>query len=354
MKVHLKNTKRLEISIHLLVWIILFSMPFLLSSGTFENKERLLEHTWIPLIYYAILFYLNYFYLADHLFYKKKHLVFFTVNAGLIVFFLFIQFMLRFTFFHRGMPPMPPPSMPMHREIPPSMSLFMYKDVISYLIPVVFSVAVKATQRWAKADALQKEAEKEHLNSELQHLRYQLQPHFFFNSLNNIYSLVDKNPEQAKENIHTLGKLMRYMLYESETETVSLAKEIDFMKRYINLMQMRTSDNTTISYHFPELKVDVEIAPLLFVSLIENAFKHGISASKRTSIYFNMTLTNNILSFVSENTNFPKKETDKSGSGIGLDNLRKRLQLLYQEKYNLTQDIFNDTYSCVLTIDLDR
>jgi len=350
MKILSKNTKRLEIGIHLLVWIILFSMPYFLSSGTFENKEHLLEHTWIPLVYYAIIFYINYFYLGDILFNKKKRLPFFLINTSIILFFLFINGLLRFTFFHNEIPPIMLP----RGFSPPPISFFVYKDVISYLIPVIFCIAVKATERWAKVDALQKDAERERLSSELQHLRYQLQPHFFFNSLNNIYALVDLNPEQAKESIHTLSKLMRYMLYESDTDKVSLAKEISFMKRYIDLMQMRISDKTSVSYHFPKVNVDVQIAPLLFISLIENAFKHGVSASKKTEIQFNMILTDTQLSFVSENVNLPKQDNDKSGSGIGLDNLRRRLRLLYPHKHILTQKVLNENYWCELTIDISK
>ena len=232
------------------------------------------------------------------------------------------------------------------------MSLFMYKDIISYLIPVIFAVAIRATMRWSKAESLQKEAEKERLTSEIQHLKYQLQPHFFFNSLNNIYALVDTNPERAKENIHTLGKLMRYMLYESNTDKVLLSKEIDFMKRYIDLMAMRSSNKTSVSYQFPTLAQDVEIPPLLFISLIENAFKHGVSASKETKISFNLMLTNSNLYFVAENENLPKQSTDKSGSGIGLDNLEKRLKLLFPQRYNMTKKITDNIYWIGLSIDL--
>lgn len=350
----IKKNNTLQIFIHLLVWIVLFSTPYFLASGRFDNTERLLEHTWIPLVFYAISFYINYAWLADKLFQKKERIVFIGLNIALILIFLIITFILRSTVFMQDFPPRMPMRMPMPLKDPghPSMSLFMYKDIISYLIPVIFAIAVKATIRWSKAESLQKEAEKERLTSEIQHLKYQLQPHFFFNSLNNIYALVDTNPERAKENIHTLGKLMRYMLYESNTDKVLLSKEIDFMKRYIDLMAMRSSNKTSVSYQFPTLTQDVEIPPLLFISLIENAFKHGVSASKETKISFNLMLTHFHIYFVAENENFPKQSTDKSGSGIGLENLEKRLKLLFPQKYILTKKITDNIYWISLSINL--
>ena len=345
----IKKNNTFQISIHILIWIVLFSIPYFLSSGTFE--DHLIEFSWIPIIFYAISFYINYGWLADKLFHKKERIIFICLNIALILIFLVLNFILRITIFKHDIPP--------HMHMPhrgpggqPSMSLFMYKDIISYLIPVIFAVAIRATMRWSKAESLQKEAEKERLTSEIQHLKYQLQPHFFFNSLNNIYALVDTNPERAKENIHTLGKLMRYMLYESNTDKVLLSKEIDFMKRYIDLMAMRSSNKTSVSYQFPTLAQDVEIPPLLFISLIENAFKHGVSASKETKISFNLMLTNSNLYFVAENENLPKQSTDKSGSGIGLDNLEKRLKLLFPQKYTMTKKITDNIYWIGLSIDL--
>ncbi|MGB5555242.1 MAG: histidine kinase, partial [Flavobacteriaceae bacterium] len=203
--------------------------------------------------------------------------------------------------------------------------MFIYIQMVSYMAPLLFSIAVKSTKRWVKTEAERKEAENVKLQSELQHLHYQLQPHFFFNSLNNIYSLVDSSPDQAKSSIHSLSKLMRYMLYETNMELVPLSKEIDFMKKYIDLMKLRVSDKTMVNYSFPSEETPIRIAPLLFISLIENAFKHGVSATKTSQIDITMTCYDGTIKFSVENTNFPKKTEDKSGSGIGLQNLEKRL-----------------------------
>lgn len=336
---------------------MLFSMPYLLSTGSFENFEKLLVHTWIPLVFYAICFYANYFYFGDLLLSKnhKRQISFFLINISLLIFFLLIAWLIKIAFLLPGMPmpidmPSPPPGMPAPGR--PPFKLFMYKDIISYCIPVIFALAVKISERFTKAETQHQEAEKERLNSELEHLKYQLQPHFFFNSLNNIYALIDIRPTQAKESVHSLSKLMRYMLYESNTEKVTLRDEIEFLTRYIELMQIRLSDKTHVHFDSPKLEREIEIAPLLFISLVENAFKHGVSATQQTNIEFSLIVSDKQVLFVTENENIPKLDQDKSGSGIGLQNLKKRLILLYPDHYSYKQETSNNRYRVELSIDI--
>ncbi|MFW2476991.1 MAG: sensor histidine kinase [Sediminibacterium sp.] len=222
---------------------------------------------------------------------------------------------------------------PIERKPGPPLKMIIYVQMLSYMAPLLFSIALKSTQRWVKTEAERKEATNFKLASELQHLHYQLQPHFFFNSLNNIYAMVDISPEQAKKSIHSLSKLMRYMLYETNVELVPLSKEIEFLIKYIELMKLRVSEKTTITYSFPSEETGIKIAPLLFISLIENAFKHGISASKTSNIDIKMSAEEDKVLFTVVNDSFPKNLNDKSGSGIGILNLEKRLKLLYSGQY---------------------
>jgi LytS/YehU family sensor histidine kinase len=233
----------------------------------------------------------------------------------------------------------------------PPFKMIVYVQMLSYLAPVLFSVAIKTTKRLIKTEAQRKEATNSKLESELQHLHYQLQPHFFFNSLNNIYAMVDISPEQAKKSIHSLSKLMRYMLYETNMDVLPLSKEIDFMKKYIDLMKLRVSDKTEVSYNFPEEETGIKIAPLLFISLIENAFKHGVSASKESAIAIKMSVENKTVIFTIENDNLPKKTDDKSGSGIGLSNIEKRLELLYPNKNSFTTQVNDNRFTAQLRIE---
>jgi len=303
-------------------------MPFVLSYGQIDFN-RVIAHFWVPLFFYTIIFYSNYFLLIDRYLFTKKMMHFIFINLGMIVLFLILKEQIENVFFGELSKNRPVKS----DGNGPPIKLLIYIQTFSYMAPLLFSIAIKSTKRWEQTEAEHKEATNFKLQSELQHLHYQLQPHFFFNSLNNIYALVDISPEQAKTSIHSLSKLMRYMLYETNIELISLSKEIGFMKRYIDLMKLRVSDKTVVQYQFPTEETGIKIAPLLFISLIENAFKHGVSASKESLITINLTTKEKTVLFVIENDNFPKKTDDKSGSGIGLKNLEKRLQLLYADKH---------------------
>ena len=143
----------------------------------------------------------------------------------------------------------------------------------------------------------QKELEKEKLNSELAFLKNQISPHFFFNTLNNIYSLIGINGPTAQESVLKLSKLMRYLLYESEHGETMISHEIDFMNNYIDLMKLRLSSRVELKVDFPKEFSDFPIPPLLFVPFIENAFKHGISARDRSFIHITLKINNNQISF---------------------------------------------------------
>ena len=336
----MQKNKKTTILSHLLVWLMLFSMPYLLSYGQAQDLNRVIAHFWIPLVFSAIIFYLNYFVLIDRFLFPKKMIHFIILNVTIILFFLVIKEYIEETFFQELLKKRSTDS----EDGKPPFKMFIYVQSLSYMAPLLFSIALKSTKRWVKTEAERKEAANFKLKSEIQHLRYQLQPHFFFNSLNNIYSMVDISPEQAKSSIHSLSKLMRYMLYETNVEQILLSKEIDFMKKYIDLMKLRVSDKTIVNYHFPSEETGTKIAPLLFISLIENAFKHGVSASNDSSIEINMTCEKNKVLFTIKNDNYPKQTTDKSGSGIGLQNLEKRLQLLYPNKYSFETSVKDNRF----------
>lgn len=347
-----KNSTVTTVSGHMLIWLLLLLFPFVLSTGESADFHRIVRYTWVPMAFYAFIFYFNHLYFIDRfLFNKNKNLVvFIAVNMVLIALSSWLVFEIKAHLASFGpQPPGPPrPAPPPH-----TVRLFVYRDTLSMIIPIIISIALKSTQNWNRIVNEKKEIEKENLNSELQHLKYQLQPHFFFNSLNTIYSLVEQSPEQAQETIHNLSKLMRYMLYESDADRKSLKEEIEFMKQYISLMKLRLSDKTTVQSDFPLLSDNYRITPLLFISIIENAFKHGVSATQRSDIFFSLTTDNCTIRFIAENTNFPKNQTDKSGSGIGLVNLKKRLDLAYPGKHNFKTRVEGQQFSALLEIQLN-
>lgn len=339
------NQKQIsKIIIHLFVWLVLMSMPYLLSLGTdAPNFDRIIKHNLIPLLLFAIVFYANYLYLIDKYLFQRKFFVF--IFANMILFFVTILFrqtiiihlLQYFDIYYQS-------------KQGSSRSLIIYLNTLSLFVPLIFSIALKMGERWSNLENQRKEVENTKLQSEIQHLKYQLQPHFFFNSLNNIYSLVDLSPEKAKVTIHSLGKLMRYLLYESNTEMVELRKEIEFMEKYIELMDLRTSDNVKVSKNFDAQQSQLKVAPLLFISLIENAFKHGISATEKSELHFDLKVEGEAIVFHSKNSNFPKDSEDQSGSGIGLENLKKRLSLLYPNRHQLTISSNQETYQTDLRI----
>ncbi len=282
----MNKNKNISVFSHILVWLVLFCMPYLLSYGQEQDINRIIAHFWIPLVFYAFIFYLNYFVFIDRFLFNKKTVWFVVINAVLIACFIFLKENIEDTFFKESLKR---PSSNSESTGPP-FKMFIYIQMVSYMAPLLFSIAMKTTKRWVKTEAERKEATNFKLKSELQHLHYQLQPHFFFNSLNNIYALVDISPDQAKTSIHSLSKLMRYMLYETNVESIPLSKEIDFMTKYIDLMKLRITDKTVVNYSFPSKETGIKIAPLLFISLIENAFKHGVSANKASTIQINITM----------------------------------------------------------------
>ncbi len=332
--------------IHVGVWGALFALPYFIAIGHEHVMNGLMMRNWLVLGLYAISFYLNYFLLLDRFLFKREVGTFLTYNLILLGLIMSANTMLQGAFMPLDMGMRPPP---MGGRMP-SKWFFVVFEAIKFSVPVLAAIAVKTTLRWARMETERKEAENIRLQSDLQNLRYQLQPHFFFNSLNNIYSLVDVAPEDAKKTIHALGKLMRYLLYEAVTEKVHLNREIDFLGKYIALMKLRLADTITVAYDFPKDARNVEIAPLLFISLVENAFKHGISASLPSVLSFKMEIEEDGLTFTSVNTNFPKTTEDKSGSGVGLENLRRRLELLYPEKYVLKTEVKNGNFIAKLTI----
>lgn len=341
-----KSGNKLVVVFHLMVWTVLFSLPYLLSYEQQHVLTKLILYSWIPLLFYGLIFYINYFKLIDSFLFKKKTLLFILLNAVIICASIWFKNEINTLFYSDAF------RTPPENGNGPSPKMFLYIHLVSFIVPLVFAVALKTTERWVRDEAERKEAANYKLESELKYLRYQIQPHFFFNSLNNIYALVNIYPEQAKQTIHSLSKLMRYLLYETNTELIALSKEIDFIKKYIELMKLRLAENTNVSYNFPEKNTAIKIAPLLFISLIENAFKHGISAKQINSISFEMTVKEDSILFVAKNPNVPKAESDKSGSGIGLQNLEKRLKLLYPNKHKFNTTIKEDYFIASIEINI--
>lgn len=194
-----------------------------------------------------------------------------------------------------------------------------------------------------------KELERENLQQQLEYLKYQINPHFFMNTLNNIHALVDINPEQAKYTIEVLSRLMRYMLYEGNKNMAPLQREIEFIGHYIDLMRIRYTDRVKIEVSLPSSVTDVNIPPLLFITFVENAFKHGVSYSQTSKIDVRIWQeSDESIKFKCYNTRKPSQED--SHGGVGLQNTQKRLDLIYGTQYKLKITPTEKDYLVELTL----
>lgn len=186
--------------------------------------------------------------------------------------------------------------------------------------------------------------------SELRHLQSQVNPHFFFNMLNNIYGMIDLDPNKAKKLILKLSDLMRYSIYEGEKNKVPLEEEIDFLKNYIDLHKMRYHKTVDVQFNI-EIEKEVEIMPLLLIILLENAFKHGVENLRKDAyVYINLKVNHKKLTFEISN-NFDKNALTKD-PGIGIKNLKRRLDLVYPKKYTLSFDASTSIYTAYLELQL--
>ena len=245
---------------------------------------------------------------------------------------------------------MKPKPKDMEREKPPR--AFGGQDSVAFIIVMLLMGVNVGTKIYFKSlddNKRMKELERENLNRQLEYLKYQINPHFFMNTLNNIHALVDIDPEQAKQTIEVLSRLMRYMLYDGSKRTALLKNELAFIDNYVRLMRIRYNDHVRIDVSLPTDVSDVKIPPLLFIIFVENAFKHGISYEHPSFIEVKVTLTDdNKVSFLCRNSRKPSSE-DVPG-GIGLANATKRLKLLYGKDYTLDIRPTTEEYTVQLTI----
>jgi sensor histidine kinase YesM len=226
------------------------------------------------------------------------------------------------------------------RSIPLILMIFMFLT-ISYII---FSWVYEKIK-------IIRELKNEKLQSDLSLLRSQINPHFFFNTLNNLYGLAIEKSEETPKTILKLSEMMRYTIYDGKKDAVNLEKEINFLKNYIDLHTIRHFNKIDVKFDINNEQPNQKIAPLLLINLLENAFKHGAEKlEKEAFIHINISNTNNIFNFVIEN-NF---EDEESSKGIGLENLKRRLQLLYPNSHDFNTTRHNNIFRAELSLSLNQ
>ncbi|MBP7508004.1 MAG: histidine kinase [Prolixibacteraceae bacterium] len=361
MKKSILTDNKLKILIHLTGWAVILIFPQYIFRLIGVEDTRGLFHFYTNTITYGIIFYVGYLYLVPRLYFRNKKVWYFVATVFLIIALYWILYFVGRSYyiglsrgpqFQEMMKEMSPESM----KPRPFMEAFriMNFSFTSILISG-FALGLSYMDKHRYNEQKRKELEKEKLHSELAFLKNQISPHFFFNTLNNIYSLTTFDTPAAQESILKLSKLMRYLLYDSEHGETMLSNEIDFMNNYIALMKLRINPRVYLEVSFPESYNDISIPPLLFIPFIENAFKHGISYKGKSFIKISMDINQGRLIFITENSiGSDNQPSDSAHSGIGLENVRKRLSLLFPEKHEMLVVQNDNSFIVTLNIEINK
>ncbi|MGM9812363.1 MAG: sensor histidine kinase, partial [Muribaculaceae bacterium] len=230
---------------------------------------------------------------------------------------------------------------------------FFSHDFVYLIFTIGLSFAIRMSEIWSKLEKEQAAMNVERKDRELANLKSQLNPHFLFNTLNNIYALISIDQHKAQRAVHELSQLLRYMLYENKEKTIPLESELRFVKNYIELMKLRLTSNTKLTVNVIETDgVGLQIAPFMFISIVENAFKHGVFADKPSFVDIAITVAASTVKCVVKNSYFPQKKSGSEASGIGIENLKKQISILYPNRHTFEVINDNSTYTTILEIKL--
>lgn len=360
-------------------WIVIFALEplyvyYIHQTYDFEFSWIRVFSSWIHTAAFFILFIIHHFLLVPYI-YKKRYKTYgIALTITLAIFIMFFT-LCRHPFMpdpkdiHKKVAPtemhvpteMPIPAkapMPQHVKqkhepydgplAPPDMA----RILISVLI-ICVDLGIVAGLNEQKLRRHMLLMERQHLQQELQQLHYQINPHFFMNTLNNIHALVDLDQERAKRAIVELSQLMRYALYENNSLMVSLNHEIEFLNLYVSLMRLRFTDKVEIQCVLPtDAHEGLKIPPLLLATFVENAFKHGVSCLAYSFIHIHLWIDEeeSTIKFRCSNSRHGMSSSNKDEShGIGLENVRKRLDIQYADKYRL---VINDNIEDIFNVDL--
>jgi len=326
-----KNTNYIYILIHVVGWICFYLFP-IVSDPRINNNYLNEIFTRLPFFSLIIIFfYINYLFLIPRLFFKKHFIPYLIIAILFLIGFSLIGH----EFISQNPPPMGVEHQGFHNEEMRPMKDFKFREVSFFLIILIISTTLKMTTEWFKNERQKTELEKEKLNTELAFLKSQINPHFFFNVLNNICSLARKKSDKTEDAIIKLSQLMRYNFYDFKNDKVPLSKELDYINDYIDLQKMRLTEKTKINISVNGDYKNIIIEPFLFIPFIENAFKHGVSVSDESSIEITFDIKEKLIIFNIRNDKTNKLETSEKSSGLGLKNALRMLNLLYNNTHEI-------------------
>ena len=377
---------RKENLIYLVFWLVLFIAPVISSyvrasgNADFSVSWQEILHIWRIYAVFLVIFIVHDMVLAPLLVYRHRRGLYFLTTACLLAAFIVINCVSKpkMPRHHRPRPldgvtterkrmsndaPFFPPDArqrngkkePDFRMPPPLEPPFVRQgDIVNVIFLALLLGMNIAVKLFFKSDSDQQQLqalERKNLEQQLEYLRYQVNPHFLMNTLNNIHALVDIEPELAKTSIVDLSHLMRYVLYEGANKAVPLSRDLEFLDNYLKLMKLRYSDRVAIHVDKPQQTPDVLIPPMLFITFVENAFKHGITYQQPSFIDISIQTNQQELSFSCRNSKPTEPATAlQQEGGVGLANVRQRLDLIFGDTYSLEIDDLPDTYNVRLVI----
>jgi hypothetical protein len=330
--------------IHILCWIIFILLNisgFYVRFSEFPN-----ESFYFRLGLEVLIFYLNFSLLVPKLLLNNKVLLYVITS---IVFILFSIYIIG-EFFPFEIPEQK--ILRNFRNRPPKPGLFRSFHFLLFILLFAIGTSVRLVGEWYKSERLKQQIENQKISAEISFLKTQLNPHFLFNSLNSIYSLANKKSDDTTEAIITLSELMRYMIYETQKELVPLEDELNYIKNYIALQNLRLKDSSGVRINIYG-KIDYKIEPLLLISFIENAFKYGTDYNGKTDIRIRIEVVEDKLFFEVTNYVSVHKKNDQN-SGIGLNNVINRLQLQYTNSHELKINEEDNHFTVKLNLKLKK
>lgn len=343
--------KPVRILLHVLGCIGFLLIPILFSPE-FSSSGKLFsippfQRDFVTYLLLIIFFYVNFFILVPDLYLNKKYIYFFVLVFGC---YLVVQFFPNILFPGRGIhpPPMQPGGHNGGHHPPPNGPplIAMANRFFQFLAVMIFSMLLRISDRW-------KQVEKEKLSAELSYLKAQINPHFLFNTLNSIYSLAIQRSDETPAAVIKLSEMMRYVTTEAHNDFVSLEKELNYVRNYIELQKIRLGNTVKINYTSEGIILNKQITPLVLIPFVENAFKYGVNPEEECYINIKIVVTENVLIFQATNKKVEIDFSKESESGYGIRNATQRLEHSYPGKHKLKIKDEQNEYSVSLLITLE-
>lgn len=329
---------------HLIVWLILFAIWYYLRYQDYSTTQKALTVTLIKVVDLALLIYICNYVLVPRLLYKKRY-GWFAMAFIVMVAVSSVSKMLIIGHVINN---------PALMHLSGDWKGRIYDNVIPHFFLVTAGVAFKLLFDYTRLQKRLAEVAKQKAEAELNFLKSQINPHFLFNSLNAVYFLIDKENEQARTALHKFSDMLRYQLYECNGERIPVEKEIRYLRDYVDLQQLRLNDNTIVQFSCAQDVRSFTIEPLLLIPFVENSFKHvsHYSNGKQNFIQINIGRENGTFQFSVYNTTEEKQAKALQQGGIGLQNVKKRLELLYPGQYSLSVQEKKDWFGVELNLSI--